>query len=347
MNIEQELLFFFSALGTFNGLLLGCYILFRKKQNTIAQLSLGWLLLMLSVRIGKSVFLYFFKGTVPFIVLQIGLSACLFIGPFLYYYIRSSLHSVTSIPIKWKYTILIMAAILLIGGSLFSYQAYPVLWNKYFIKTIYAVWFIYVALAVYTYYKYVLNKNNPPLKNGLLKGVLIGNCAILLAYLFFLFNLIKGTYVSGSILFSFLLYLNIYLIFARKADINEQPGEIKKYQNKKITDKNASQLEEKLKNLISENELYKNPDLKISDVASQMKISSHHLSQLLNDNIGKSFATYINEYRIKEACKKMIREPHIKVEEVGYEVGFNSKSAFFTSFKRIMNTTPTLYRGTL
>lgn len=51
-------------------------------------------------------------------------------------------------------------------------------------------------------------------------------------------------------------------------------------------------------------ELYKNPNLKLSDVASRMNISAHQLSQLLNDNLGKSFSTYINEYRIDDACEK-------------------------------------------
>jgi AraC-like DNA-binding protein len=44
-------------------------------------------------------------------------------------------------------------------------------------------------------------------------------------------------------------------------------------------------------------ELYKNPNLKLSDLASRMNISAHQLSQLLNDNLGKSFSTYINEYQ--------------------------------------------------
>ncbi len=75
-------------------------------------------------------------------------------------------------------------------------------------------------------------------------------------------------------------------------------------------------------------ELYKNPNLKLGDLASRMNMSAHQLSQLLNDNLGKSFSTYINEYRIDEACEKIENGSYFKIEEIGYEVGFNSKSTF-------------------
>jgi len=91
-------------------------------------------------------------------------------------------------------------------------------------------------------------------------------------------------------------------------------------------------------------ELYKNPNLKLSDLALKMNISAHQLSQLLNDNLGKSFSTYINEYRINEACEKIENGSYLKIEEIGYEVGFNSKSTFFSTFKKIMSTTPLLYK---
>ncbi len=38
------------------------------------------------------------------------------------------------------------------------------------------------------------------------------------------------------------------------------------------------------------------------------------------------------------------RGSYLKIEEIGYEVGFNSKSTFFSTFKKIKNTTPLLYK---
>jgi AraC-like DNA-binding protein len=79
-------------------------------------------------------------------------------------------------------------------------------------------------------------------------------------------------------------------------------------------------------------------------VARKINISGHQLSQLLNDNLGKSFAAYINEYRIDRACELIANDRGIKLEEIGYEVGFNSKSTFYTAFKKHRGTTPSLYK---
>jgi AraC-like DNA-binding protein len=93
--------------------------------------------------------------------------------------------------------------------------------------------------------------------------------------------------------------------------------------------------------------LYKDPNLKLNDLARGINISSHLLSQLLNDNLGKSFNTYINEYRIREACKLIEINHHLTFEAIGYEVGFNSKSTFYTAFKKIKDTTPALFKESI
>jgi hypothetical protein len=97
MNIRQELMFFFSGLGAFNGPVLAVYFVFIKKVRTFAGIMPGLLSLCLSVRVGKSVFL-FFKPDLSRIYLQIGLSACFFIGPTLFYLIKAIREQIIEIP---------------------------------------------------------------------------------------------------------------------------------------------------------------------------------------------------------------------------------------------------------
>ena len=85
----------------------------------------------------------------------------------------------------------------------------------------------------------------------------------------------------------------------------------------------------------------------LSDVAKKLQISVHQLSQLLNDNAGKSFPLFINEYRIEKAQQMLTASQHLTLESIGYECGFNSKSTFYTSFKKIMGTTPAKYKSQL
>ena len=95
---------------------------------------------------------------------------------------------------------------------------------------------------------------------------------------------------------------------------------------------------------MTEKELFKNPNLKVSDLARAINVSGHQLSQVLNDNIQKNFTLFVNEYRINEACNILSQQKNMTIEAIGNEVGFNSKSTFFATFKKIKCTTPSAYQ---
>ena len=117
-----------------------------------------------------------------------------------------------------------------------------------------------------------------------------------------------------------------------------------KYSAKKIESDEVISLKLQLSALMGEQDLYKNSDMKLSDISVKIGVSSHKLSQFLNDNLGKSFATFLNEYRIEEA-KKLLKENHkITFENIGFEAGFSSKSNFYTTFKKVVGQTPAQYQ---
>ncbi|MEY8758702.1 helix-turn-helix domain-containing protein [Chryseobacterium tongliaoense] len=338
MTFGEQMLFFFSAVGAFNGLLLGIYLLFIKKARYLPDFFLGLLLLMLSLRVGISVCIYFYPDW-PDIIPHLGLSALFFTGPALYYYIKSSFLPEQFNIKNCRNTFGILTAILGVAGLL--YMVYPNTGERYFGTFIYTEWTVFVFLSVYQYYllsgKY---QKNP---NQFILPVLLSNVIIFLTYQLISTGWVQIYCAGGSLVFSFVLYANFLILFNHKSQA-AAIKEANKYSNKKISDEKADSFVSKLERLMESEELYKNPNLKLSDLATKMNISAHQLSQLLNDNLGKSFSTYINEYRIEEACEKIENGTYLKIEEIGYEVGFNSKSTFFSTFKKIKNTTPLLYK---
>ena len=341
------LLFFFSALGAFNGILLSAYLFFANKEKNLSKYLLGALVLALSIRIGKSVLLYFDRG-LPKIYLQIGLSACLFIGPFLYFYLKSVLQNITQLPKNWKWGLLSLLAFILVAGTIRPYPLYPDFWNGYLIKVIYGTW---SAGVVATGYLLV-----PIFKKGMTKGtnllptekwllaIYLANFIIAGAFFLAFFGFSMAYYISGPLVFSFFLYLAIFGYFYTDNTQFSAQKPVKKYANKKIDTGEATLLLNKVNQLILSEELYKNNQLKLKILAEKSAIPTHRLSQLLNDNLGKSFNAYINEYRIKAACQ-LLQTPHnLSLEGIGYEVGFKSKSTFFTTFKKIMQLTPAQFQ---
>jgi AraC-like DNA-binding protein len=350
MDIGKELLFFFSALGAFNGILLGIFLLFFTQKKYLANNFLAGLLLASSVRIAKSVCLYF-DGGLPRIYLQIGLSACFFIGPFLYYFVRSAITPLEKTPKGWTWTLLALAALTLAVGIAVPYSEYPVLWNKVIARLIYVQWFGFL-LASGMLIRGLLRKlfrRSYVMKPAetWISMIFLGNVLIFLLYFSSLINAPFASYISGSIAFSLILYLMITLvIYKKKTDelfllLPDKPVA------KKLNEGDAEIWLGKLEKVMTEKAIYKNPDLKLHDLSREIQASGHQLSALLNDGLGKNFTTYINEWRIAEACKMIATEQHLTLEAIGYEVGFNSKSTFFAAFKKVKGTTPSAYQFTI
>lgn len=337
MSFGQQMLFFFSAIGAFNGLLLGIYLLFVKKNRYIPDFFLGLILMTLSIRVGISVCIYFYPDW-PRIIPNLGFSALFFTGPALYYFIRSSFLK-EQFDLKNAIKSFGILTLVLCGAGLL-YLVFPILWDNYFGTFIYGIWTVFIFLSVYDYYIFS-EKNTKP--NKFILPVLISNIIIFLTYQFISTGWIQVYCAGGSLVFSFVLYANFLVLFNKKHQSTTTKEE-NRYINKKIPDLQADNFVSKLEKLMDAEELYKNPNLKLIDLALKMNMSAHQLSQLLNDNLGKSFSTYINEYRINEACNNIENGSYLKIEEIGYEVGFNSKSTFFSTFKKIKNTTPLLYK---
>ncbi|MDR6195101.1 AraC family transcriptional regulator [Siphonobacter sp. SORGH_AS_0500] len=101
-----------------------------------------------------------------------------------------------------------------------------------------------------------------------------------------------------------------------------------------------------LKDFMMEKEPYLDSSLTIQGLSEQVKIPVKDLSTLINLYMDKHFFDFVNEYRIEKAMQ-ILKDPaqkELTVLEILYQVGFNSKSSFNTSFKKYTGKTPTDYR---
>jgi len=319
------------------------YFAFIAKPKHISNYFLGGLLLALSVRIGKSVFFYF-NPDLAFIYLQIGLTACVFIGPSLYFYLRSIIGQEDVVRRVWKYHYGLLATFILTVGVLYPFEDHPDIWRPHVIKSIYYIWLIYLVASAFiikdAYKAFVSSKDKINSFEVWVLSVFIGNVLIWISFNYFHYTY----YIVGALSFSFILYLLVLLLIFSKSRNSILFKNQVKYGNKKILHSEAAELIDKLEHLMKEEKLFKDPSLKLSDVADRLFVIPHRLSQLLNDNIGKSFPIYINEYRIKEAKELLLTRTDLSLEGIGYDCGFNSKSTFYTTFKKIIGTTPAQYK---
>ena len=161
--------------------------------------------------------------------------------------------------------------------------------------------------------------------------------------------------------FSFSLFVNIgltgyYITFAlvnllvftavRYFGAFEQVNEIKI--TKKVRDERFFQPELALSvdDAIRGGQIYMDPDITLDKLAESLKILPRDLSSLINRHFGINFYEFINRYRIEEA-KRMLTSEEYKattITDIYLKVGFNSKSVFYTFFKKLEGMTPSQCR---
>jgi AraC-like DNA-binding protein len=120
----------------------------------------------------------------------------------------------------------------------------------------------------------------------------------------------------------------------------------RRYEKSTLTVERSDAYRQRLLELMNTEKPYLDGGLTLQKLAKSLAVSPHHLSQTINEQLNQSFVDFINAYRIEEA-KRLLTDPakkHYSILAVSEEVGFNSKSAFNTAFKRHANMTPSEFR---
>jgi len=120
----------------------------------------------------------------------------------------------------------------------------------------------------------------------------------------------------------------------------------KKYKNSSLDAIKTEKYVSRLVQLMDNEKLYKDNNLSLQLLAKKLSITPKLLSQLINEQLGKNYANFINHYRIEEA-KQMLsdkRGKRFSILAIAYEVGFNSKAVFNRAFKKFTGMAPRDYR---
>jgi len=102
----------------------------------------------------------------------------------------------------------------------------------------------------------------------------------------------------------------------------------------------------KLKQYIINTKSFLNPYLSLTTLAEEFETNTSTLSKIINTHSSYNFTDFINSFRIKYA-KKLLSDKQYNlytIIAIGLECGFNSKSTFYTAFKKFTKQTPTQFR---
>ena len=120
----------------------------------------------------------------------------------------------------------------------------------------------------------------------------------------------------------------------------------RKYDRSGLSHGGAEEILKKIVRHVTEQKRYMDNEFSLAKLSNELCEVPQHLSQALNENLGKNFYDFINELRVDE-CKLKLAAPenkHKNVLDIAFECGFNNKSSFNTAFKKHTNVTPSEFR---
>lgn len=101
-----------------------------------------------------------------------------------------------------------------------------------------------------------------------------------------------------------------------------------------------AELMQRITRMMEEEQLFLNPDLKVSDLAERFGIHRNQVSECINSQQGCTFSQYVSSYRVVHAQQLMREHPDKTMATVGLESGFANEKSFYRTFRQLTGKSP-------
>ena len=111
-----------------------------------------------------------------------------------------------------------------------------------------------------------------------------------------------------------------------------------------LSREHAARIKLKLDHAMQARQLYRDSTLTLRQLSDATQVSVHRISEVLNRHMETNFYDFVNGWRIEEAKSLLQGDKERSVLDVAMDVGFNSKSTFYTAFKKSTDESPAAFR---
>lgn len=356
--------------GIIQGLALGGFILFKKKPRSQASLYLG--LLILSYTLSNLQYTLEDMEIVSWNLFNLLYLPYLFlVAPLLFYFVTRFLYSDRTpnlleklffIPFSLVLALNLVYKVIAIttgrtatNDSFQTYIADTIDFEGDFINIpVIMVSIIASLFVIRNYERNNIKFNSKIVKEELLwlKILLYILLLSLIPWLIYTFAYMQDEtimYLPALAIASIIIYLTGY-IGIHKIHILEQRKEIRS----SAIDQQYFSVVEKTKNshilavekIILGEKRFLDPRLSLESLSEELQLSKSHLSRIINNDLDQSFSDYINSLRVEEAKRHLLNPEfsHYTLVAIGLESGFNSKTTFNTTFKKLTGLTPSQFK---
>lgn len=344
--MTNQLNLFVLLFGALQGALLSVWFL-RNQQRKVSNYFFSFFLLVIGLQLTMKVvtkvwlmthvqFPYLLSYNFPYII-----------GPLLYLYVRSR----KSQHFKWSdllHFIPFLYCVALTWLSMNESLPFGLYLHKYTHATL-------QIISLLTYGWMSVRLGNVRLKN-FIYGVVVVEViiAITIAFMYMYYPRFPDVRLLFIVL-TCLIYWISYKVVAEPDLFVELPsapvislGFLKsdKYAHSSLKPDEAVRIETAIHQFLDKEKLFLISTLTIDTLASRIGTSRHHLSQVFNERLGKSFLEYLNDLKLEEARRRLSDPSFYRytIAGIALDSGFSSVSGFNDIFKKKYGTTPSKFK---
>ena len=114
-----------------------------------------------------------------------------------------------------------------------------------------------------------------------------------------------------------------------------------------LSDEQRNRLLEQINQVLADVSVISREDFSLSMLAQMIGSNTKYVSTVINETYHKNFKSYLNEFRIKEACRRLCDTGHygnITIQAIYTELGYKTATGFIQAFRKINGMTPSQYQ---
>jgi AraC-like DNA-binding protein len=241
-------------------------------------------------------------------------------------------------------------------GPVASAIVFPILIYSLPIQTLVYLWFTFIKLSKHQQDIKKVASSVEMIDLSWLRNFLLVLTVLVFLWLNLSFFNVRSLFDFIPVVYLASIYALAYFslkqkeIYAFETGDLQEVGEVmgddgKTEKQKRLSDSQVSYLKVKLEQVMAEEKAYLENDLSLPKLAGKLQISPHEMSYLINEAFGENFFSFVNRYRVEEAKNLLLSQKHEQLNMLGiaFESGFNSKTTFNTTFKKMAGLSPSQF----
>ncbi len=117
------------------------------------------------------------------------------------------------------------------------------------------------------------------------------------------------------------------------------------YINSALPESTLNAIAQEIEKALVSQQLFLDPKLTLTELARELGLKSHTVSQVINQGLNSSFYQLINSYRVQHAINLLeSNQLNWTIERIALESGFNNRVTFNKAFKQTVGCTASEYK---